>query len=113
VRGVPRRVGDGPAHPGALPSTQSRRVWATISMIVRTPRPGLADELAPGLVELDLARGVGAVAELVLQALQAERVAGAVLAGRAGRGSTRRPRRSARGRGRRRTSARCRTTCGR
>jgi hypothetical protein len=40
---------------------------------------GLADELAVGLVELDLARRVGAVAELVLQALQAERVAGAVV----------------------------------
>ncbi len=44
------------------------------------PHPGalLADEPGGGGVELDLAGGVGAVAELVLQALQAEAVALAV-----------------------------------
>ncbi len=39
---------------------------------------GLADHLADGVDELDLRRGVGAVAELVLQPLEAEAVAGAV-----------------------------------
>src|ERR1019366_8481516 len=56
--------------PAALPITQSRRVCPTISMIVGTPRPGS--------VQLDLARGVGVVAELVLQALDLHGVAGAV-----------------------------------
>ncbi len=64
--------------PAAVPMTQSSRVWPTISMIVGTPAAGLADELRPGAVQLDLARRVGAVAELVLQALQVHGVAGAV-----------------------------------
>ena len=64
--------------PAAVPMTQSSRVWPTISMIVGTPRPRLADELRPRAVQLDLARRVGAVAELVLQALEVHRVARAV-----------------------------------
>ena len=42
------------------------------------PRPSSPTSHAAGAVELDLARGVGAVAELVLQALDADRVARAV-----------------------------------
>ena len=61
------------------PSTQSSRVAPTMSMMVRTPRPSSPSRAAPRAVELDLARGVGAVAELVLEALQRERVARAVV----------------------------------
>ena len=64
--------------PVAPPRTQSRRVWLTISMIVRTPAPSSPTSQAEARVELDLAGGVGAVAELVLQPLQAEAVALAV-----------------------------------
>ncbi len=64
--------------PAALPMTQSSRVIATISMMVRTPRPSLADQPGDGAVELRLAAGVAAVAELVLEPLDAERVARAV-----------------------------------
>ena len=53
---------------------------------------GFADEPADGLVVLDLAAGVGVVAELVLQALQGDVVARAVRAGSAARRSTKAPR---------------------
>ena len=64
--------------PAAAPSVQSSRVWPTISMIVGTPRPGSPTMPGPRAVVLDLARGVGVVAELVLEALQVHRVARAV-----------------------------------
>ncbi len=77
---------------------------------------GLADELAPHAVQLDLRAGVGPVAELVLQALDADRVALAV--GQQARHGEARwggwgpiPSGPASGTGR--SSARCRTTCGR
>ena len=54
------------------PITQSRRVWPTISMIVGTPRPGSPTIRAQAPSELDLAGGVGAVAELVLEPLDVE-----------------------------------------
>ena len=58
------------SHDRGRPSTQSSRVWLTISMIVRTPATLIADA-APDVVELDLA-GVRAVAQLVLQTLDPE-----------------------------------------
>jgi hypothetical protein len=64
-------------HPrGSAPGPS--RVWFTISMIVGTPRPSSPTMLRPGLVVLDLARRVGAIAELVLEPLDAEVVARAV-----------------------------------
>ena len=60
------------------PSTQSSRVAATISMMVRTPRPSSPSRWRQGAVELELARGVGAVAELVLEPYDVEPVAAAV-----------------------------------
>ena len=53
---------------------QSSRVSCTISMMVRTPRPSSPTRHGKGVVELDLGRGVGAVAELVLQPLETQRV---------------------------------------
>ena len=47
-------------------------------MIVRTPWPSSPTSQADRVVELRLAAGVAAVAQLVLEALDAERVAGAV-----------------------------------
>ena len=64
--------------PAAEPRTQSSRVWTTISTIVRDAAAFLADELRQRTVERDLARGVRAVAELVLEPLDAEAVARAV-----------------------------------
>jgi len=52
----------------AAPIVQSRRVWLTISMMGADAAARVADHARPGGVELDFARGVGAVAELVLQA---------------------------------------------
>jgi hypothetical protein len=43
----------------ALPSVQSSRVRLTISMMVDTPRPLLADQPCGSAVVFDLARGVG------------------------------------------------------
>ncbi len=60
------------------PSTQSRRVCATISMIVATPRPSSPSRAAQRVAELDLGRGVGAVAELVLEPPDVEAVAAPV-----------------------------------
>ena len=57
---------------------QSSRVRFTISMMVRTPAPFGADALGIGAVEFDLGGGVRLVAELVLQALEADRVLAAV-----------------------------------
>ena len=54
------------------PSTQSSRVWLTISRIVRTPRPSSPTSSATRAVERDLRRGVRAVAELVLEPLDPE-----------------------------------------
>jgi hypothetical protein len=54
--------------------TQSTRVSCTISMMVRTPRPLIADAPREGLDELDLGRGIRTVAELVLQPLEAQPV---------------------------------------
>ena len=56
----------------AEPIRQSRRVWLTMRMIVRHAAALLADQAAAHAVELDLARGQRAGAELVLQALDAE-----------------------------------------
>ena len=53
---------------------QSSRVSCTISMMVRTPRPSSPTRQAKAPCELDLRGSVGAVAELVLEALQAERI---------------------------------------
>ena len=64
--------------PDAEPIVQSRRVWLTISMIVGDAAALLADHPRPGAAELDLARGVRAVAELVLEPLDVEAVALAV-----------------------------------
>ena len=70
---VPGRLRDARAAcPAAAPITQSRRVWLTISMIVGTPRPGSPTIRAQRAVELDLGGRVGAVAELVLEALEVE-----------------------------------------
>ena len=78
VRGVVDRLGDAGAHadgraehavePGVVDHLDDRR----------HPRALLADQPGRGGVELDLAGGVRAVAELVLQPLQAEAVALAV-----------------------------------
>ena len=77
--------------PPAAPSTQSRRVWLTISMIVGTPRPGSPTMPRPRAVELDLARRVRAVAELVLEALDAEARCACRRAGRAAAAKHERP----------------------
>ena len=94
---------DHAVEPGVVDHLDDRRHAAAL----------LADHARPGAVELDLAGGVGAVAELVLEPLDVEGVALAV--GRPARhqeaGEARS--RSGRGRGRRRTSAPSRTTCGR
>ena len=73
----------------------------------------LADHARPGAAELDLAGGVGAVAELVLEPLDVEARCARRRASSAASGSRRCRTRSGRGRGRRRTSAPSRTTCGR
>ena len=78
VRRVPRRVGDAPAHAGGGADHAVQARVADHLDDRRHAAAGLADELRPGAVQLDLARGVGAVAELVLQALQVQRVARAV-----------------------------------
>ena len=57
------------------PSTQSSRVAATISMMVRTPRPSSPSRCATRAVELQLRRRVGPVAQLVLEAYDVEAVA--------------------------------------
>ncbi len=62
----------------ALATAQSSRVSVTISRIVATPRPSSPTRQARGAVELDFRRGVGAVAELVLQPLKPDRVDRAV-----------------------------------
>ena len=62
----------------ALPSTQSSRVAVTISMIVAMPRPGSPISQAVAPVVLDLGGGVRPVPQLVLQALDAQRVPAAV-----------------------------------
>ena len=51
---------------------QSSRVSCTISRMVRMPAPFLADAHGIGVAELDLRRGIGAVAELVLQPLEVQ-----------------------------------------
>ena len=55
----------------AVPSAQSSRVSAPIARICGTPRPSSPTSQAAARVELDLGAGVGLVAELVLQALDA------------------------------------------
>ena len=62
----------------AEPSTQSSRVAATISMIVRTPRPSSPSRCAQVPSQLQLGGGVGAVAQLVLEAYDVQPVALAV-----------------------------------
>ncbi len=52
----------------------SRRVYPPISSIAGTPRPLLGEQQAVGGFELHLARGVGTVAELVLEPLQVQPV---------------------------------------
>ena len=75
---VPGRVGDAPAHPrGRADDAVQARVADHLDDR-RHAAAGLADELRPCAVQLDLARRVGAVAELVLEALDVEGVAGPV-----------------------------------
>ena len=62
----------------ADPRTQSSRVAATISMIVGTPRPSSPRRRARRAPELQLRGCVRAVAELVLEPLDGERVARAI-----------------------------------
>ena len=79
VRGVVGRLRHAPARISAVdPSTQSSRVAATISMMVRDAAALLAEPPRPGAVELDLGRRVRPVAQLVLEPLEPERVARAV-----------------------------------
>ena len=81
-------------------------------MIVRTPWPSSPTSQRHGARVLDLGRGVGAVAELVLQALEVDRVARRPAASAAPGSSRARPR-SGQASGTRPTSAPSRTTCGR
>ena len=54
---------------------QSSRVWPAISMMVGNAASFLADQLREGAVEFHFARRIGAVAELVLEPQDADRVA--------------------------------------
>ena len=72
------RVSDGRPHPGRR---AERAVQARVADHLddrRDAAPGFADEVGQGSVQLDLRARVGAVAELVLQALEVDLVTGAV-----------------------------------
>ncbi len=94
---------DHAVEPGVVDHLDDRRHAAAL----------LADHPRPGAAELDLAGGVGAVAELVLEPLDVEARCARRRGSSAASGSRRCRSRSGRGRGRRRTSAPSRTTCGR
>jgi hypothetical protein len=76
--GVVDRVGDAGPHPGrgADGAVEPRVVDHLDDR--RHPATLLADEAGPGAAELDFAGGIGAVAQLVLEALDVEAVALAV-----------------------------------
>ena len=92
VARVVQRLRERHAHgrPPSRPCSRSR-VWRTISMIVRTPRPSLAEHPRECAAQLDLARRVRDVAELVLEPLHLERVAACRRAASAAAGSTSAP----------------------
>ena len=88
MRGVVDRLRDAGAHAGG--AAEHAVEPGVVDHLEDRPDAGalLADQPGRGAVELDLARGVGAVAELVLEPLQAEAVA--LPSGvQRGRGSTR------------------------
>ena len=78
VGGVVDRLGDSGPHPGGAADHAVEP--GVVDHLDDRPHAGalLADQPGGGGVELDLAGGVGAVAELVLEPLQAEAVALAV-----------------------------------
>ena len=69
------RLGHRLAHPGGRPDDAIQPGVADHLDDGRNAPALLADQRRPGAVELDLARGVGPVAELVLQALEGDSVA--------------------------------------
>ena len=94
----------------AEPSTQSCRVPPIIAMIARTPRPSSPTSAPTRAVELDLGGRVGAVAELVLQPVDAQPVGRAVVGEPGDEEAATGRRASGRARRRRRTAPRRRTT---
>ena len=114
VRRVVHRLRDGRAHrPPAEPSTQSSRVWLTISMIVGTPRPSSPTQPRPGARRTRPRSRRSTGCRACPSAAGCGSGCACRPAARAGAGSTRARRAPARARGTRRTSAPSRTTCGR
>ena len=77
--GMPGGLGQALAdRPRWRPRMQSRRVWLTISMMVRTPLPSSPTSRPIDSGQFDLTRCVRTVAQLVLQPLDPDRVPRAV-----------------------------------